>query len=150
MLNPFVEHGNLKKQPTNPNHQVSTPSPRLPSSPPLTLMGYALLVLLAPSSRAYDLRVVQEFVLNAGAFQVPLYRAPPDTNKAFSASCLDDLLHVPCATLLVRIVPAPRSEDGLRTLSRNDMDPSEWQAKGLYVCCVVCAVRGWVVRASRC
>lgn len=53
-------------------------------------------------------------MLNEGAFQIPLFRAPPDTSSKFSATCLDDLLHVPCATLLVRIVRAPRSGELLR------------------------------------
>ena len=42
---------------------------------------------------------------------------------------------VPCCTLLVRIVPAAKSEDGTKNLSQHDtgVEPAQWEDLGLLV-----------------
>ncbi|KAF0698182.1 Aste57867_11167 [Aphanomyces stellatus] len=75
----------------------------------------------------------QEFCLNAGAFQVPLrLGAQVGTDKIdLTAKACDGFLKLPCATLLVRIVPAAKTDDGLKCLSRADVPSTEWVAKGI-------------------
>jgi hypothetical protein len=53
--------------------------------------------------------------------------------KNLSASALDSKARVTCATMLVRIVKAPKSDDGLNILSRENFEEGEWEAKGLAV-----------------
>jgi len=76
---------------------------------------------------------VPEFSLNAGAFQIPLCRRPPTgaIMKSLDAKGLEPMPRVPCATVLLRVVPAPKSRDGLTTLSREDYPEAEWAKRGL-------------------
>ncbi|KAA0153772.1 hypothetical protein FNF28_06908 [Cafeteria roenbergensis] len=85
--------------------------------------------------------------LNAGAFQLPLHMGPPDRrNHPMSGRVLEDsgVLRVPCATLLVRIVKAPRrvnlapqvrpfgtQEYLAQCACREDVAPELWAACGL-------------------
>ena len=46
------------------------------------------------------------YALNAGSFQLPLFRTPPSTDDDFNADAFAYSKRVPCATLLLRIVPA--------------------------------------------
>jgi len=48
---------------------------------------------------------------------------------------LDKHPKVPCCTLLVRIVPAAKSEDGTKNLSQHDtgVEPAQWEDLGLLV-----------------
>ncbi len=76
----------------------------------------------------------QEFALNKGAFQVPLMRRMPDKSAMFTVeSFTAGARKVPCATLLVRIVPAARSPDDLGCLSTVDYEEHEWERLGLVV-----------------
>ena len=77
----------------------------------------------------------REFVLNKGAHQVPLYYGAPNLKNEWSVHNLERNPKVPCSTLLIRIEPAVKAEDGQRSISVHDagVDPSEWEDKGLLV-----------------
>ena len=50
-----------------------------------------------------------QFALNTGCFQVQLYKKGPDTkSNNFSGQSLEGQKRVSCATVLVRIVAAPK------------------------------------------
>ncbi|ETW03484.1 hypothetical protein H310_04935 [Aphanomyces invadans] len=78
---------------------------------------------------------VQEFHLNAGAFQLPLrLGATLGTDRVdFTSKACDSFMKLPCATLLVRVCPAVKSEDGLSCLSRKDVPEADWAARGIAV-----------------
>jgi len=74
----------------------------------------------------------QEFALNAGAFQLPVYQGPPSRKVDFTDKTLGELHPtVPCATILVRIIRAQLSDDGFSLKSANDMDIYEAEDAGL-------------------
>lgn len=54
----------------------------------------------------------RDVVLNEGAFQLPLSMGVPSKEAPMTGAALDALPRCPCATVLVRIVRAPRSRDG--------------------------------------
>ena len=56
-------------------------------------------------------------VPNHAVYRVPCAVHAGKGRGEFTASSLDYCRHVPCATLLVRVTPAPKSPDGLTTLS---------------------------------
>ena len=74
---------------------------------------------------------VKDFVVNTGGFEIRLHKAPPPRSAPLSADALNETPAVPCATLLVRLRPAAKSKDGLRTLSTADVDERDWVATGL-------------------
>ena len=75
---------------------------------------------------------VQEYALNAGNFQLPLFQRPPSTDEDLTAEAFTGSRRVPSATLLLRIVPAPKSPDGLAVLSEKDFGtPEEMMDAGL-------------------
>jgi hypothetical protein len=51
----------------------------------------------------------------------------------FSETMLNELTVIPCASVLVRILPAPKSVDGISTLSRDEIPRDKWQSLGLMV-----------------
>eukprot|EP00941_MAST-03F_sp_MAST-3F-sp1_P005219 g5219.t1 len=54
-----------------------------------------------------------EFALNAGAFQLPLYQAPPKSSRDLDVKkAIKKLKRVPSSTVLVRIKQATTNEDG--------------------------------------
>jgi hypothetical protein len=77
----------------------------------------------------------REFVLNKGAHQVPLYYGAPNLKNEWSVHNLQRNPKVPCSTLLIRIEPAAKAEDGQRSISVHDagIDASGWEEKGLLV-----------------
>ena len=128
-------------------------------------VGYAVLNLFCvpgesrwsfPSSSAQS-----DYVLNEGAFQLPLHQGPPSSVSAgwragtfartlgprararsrarppqvdtLTLHSLDAKKRVPAATILVRVRRAPRSRDGVRTLSTADVPESGWKGVGLMV-----------------
>ena len=60
-------------------------------------------------------------------------KGPNTKNNDFSTKSLAEVNHVSCATVLIRIIPAPKSRDGLLCLSRTDFEPDEWERLGLAV-----------------
>ncbi|RHZ25022.1 hypothetical protein DYB37_003928 [Aphanomyces astaci] len=104
------------------------------------VVGYAALPLFVEhrdnggaARTAPTKATVQEFCLNTGAFQLPLrLGATLGTNEIdFSATACDGYMKLPCATILVRVCPAAKTEDGLACLSRNDVATSDWIARGV-------------------
>jgi hypothetical protein len=100
-------------------------------------VGYAVLNLFADArSSQMDQPTsanVKDFVLNSGGHQLPLHTFPPPEGATLSASSLDEVPAVACATILVRLHMAVRSEDGLRTLSTTDVEPELWAERGLVI-----------------
>lgn len=74
---------------------------------------------------------VKDYVVNTGGFELKLHKAPPSRSNPLTAGALDATPAVPCATLLVRLRPAAKSKDGLRTLSTADVDERDWVKDGL-------------------
>ena len=71
--------------------------------------------------------------MNAGGFQLPLHRSGvPEEVPAGGGDLLAGTLRIPCASLLVRLVPAPYSANGARVLSAAGW--LEW---------LPCCARGW-------
>jgi hypothetical protein len=77
--------------------------------------------------------------INTGAFQLPIYAGRPGGLDAYDENMLKTcnggkgLSRIPCASLLVRVLNAPRSPDGLAVLSRDDYPREEWVKLGLDV-----------------
>lgn len=65
--------------------------------------------------------------------QVPVHQGPPNLKADFSAASLDQVKRVPCATLLLRLLPAAPTEDGLSVLDRDDVPKEEWEAAGVWL-----------------
>ncbi|KNC50266.1 uncharacterized protein AMSG_06425 [Thecamonas trahens ATCC 50062] len=99
-------------------------------------VGYAALnlFLVVDAATRFDqpLHSESEFVLNDGAFQLPLHMGGPNTDLALSGKSLASHKRVPCATILVRVTKAPRGSDG-KLLSRAELPADEWEAAGLAV-----------------
>ena len=98
-------------------------------------VGYACCKVFASRDRVQPKTANEQAVyINTGLFQLPLHAGRiPSNLEAFSERMLDGLPKVPCATLLVRVVPAPKSSDGITTLSRDEFPPEEWTRLGLDV-----------------
>ncbi|CAM9304294.1 unnamed protein product, partial [Hapterophycus canaliculatus] len=95
------------------------------------VVGYALLaIFMDPSGNQPTNASADGAFLREGNYQVPLYqRAPPDMRRVTSTS-LNKCRRVPCASVLVRVKPAPKSSAG-KTLSREDVPEGEWKQFGL-------------------
>lgn len=73
----------------------------------------------------------QEYALNTGSFQIPIYWYKVDPGQQFNPHNLaNQLARVPCATLLVRIRQAPRSIEN-KVLSTSSTPEAEWESSGL-------------------
>ena len=66
-----------------------------------------------------------------GAYQLPIFCQHPTLIKPFNIDRMTKLDRLPTATLLVRTVLAPMSDDGLKPLGMNDYSQKEWEAKGI-------------------
>ncbi|GBG32008.1 Coiled-coil domain-containing protein 17 [Hondaea fermentalgiana] len=75
----------------------------------------------------------QEYALLRGSFQLPLYQERPDTTQTFSSKLFESSHRVPCATLLVRILPAKKSKDNVHILRLDEFPHDEWERRGLVV-----------------
>ena len=62
----------------------------------------------------------------SGLYQLPLYPIKVPTDKRFDDKVFDQCSRIPCASLLVRVYPAPKSADGLSVLSREDFPEEDW------------------------
>lgn len=67
----------------------------------------------------------QDFILNKGCFQMPIYCQEPYKKPPFGVSAFKKLETIPCATLLIRIREAPKADNGLRVLSVKDVMANE-------------------------
>lgn len=98
-------------------------------------IGFAVLNLFHESGKTTqpDNSSVQDYYLNHGAFQLPVYHTRPDTENGLSMSDLAELKRVPCATVLVRIIPAARTADKLSLLTSAGMTDAQAQLQGIIV-----------------
>jgi hypothetical protein len=102
----------------------------------LSCVGYAVLNVFvegADPTKQPTSSAATDFVLNQGAFQLPLHNGPPQTSGDFSSSSLAGVPRLPCATALLRIHQAVRSPDGSTILTRADVGQEQWQAMGVFV-----------------
>jgi hypothetical protein len=74
---------------------------------------------------------LEEFLLNKGNFQIPIYCAEPYRRVPFGVSCFNNVEVLPAASLLVRIREAAKL--GARALSSQDLPQSEWYSRGVVV-----------------
>jgi hypothetical protein len=100
------------------------------------VIGYcALNVFCKPGTAdAPDNPSEREYVLNKGAHQLPLFYGAPNMKSEWSVHNLEGHPHVPCATLLVRIESAAKSdEDETKILSVHDsgVEKTQWEELGL-------------------
>ena len=90
--------------------------------------GFALLPLFCRTDGFYNLNSTdQNFALNTGCFQIPVFIGSPDLDKLKTSSSS----RLPLTSLLVRIVAAPRQVS--KVLSKADVAPEQWQEMGLDV-----------------
>lgn len=75
----------------------------------------------------------QDFIVNKGNFQMPIYCQEPYRKPPFGISSFKKLETIPCATLLIRIREAPKADNGLRVLSMKDVLPAEWYIRGIVI-----------------
>jgi hypothetical protein len=75
----------------------------------------------------------QDFIINKGNFQMKIYCQEPYRSPPFNIQSFKKLEAIPCATLLVRIREAAKSDDGLRVLNKKDVPSSEWLIRGVVV-----------------
>ncbi|CAM9111833.1 unnamed protein product, partial [Laminaria digitata] len=96
-------------------------------------VGYALLaVFMDPQgNQARPTNSSADGVfLREGNYQVPLYQRPPPDMRRLTSKSLDKFARVPCASVMVRVKPAPKSSAG-KTLTTADVPPEEWKKFGL-------------------
>jgi hypothetical protein len=75
----------------------------------------------------------RDFLVNTGCFQLPIYCQEINRMPPFSMQSFRKIEVIPCATLLVRIRLAARSDDGLRVLSTKDVPADQWYRYGIVV-----------------
>lgn len=98
-------------------------------------VGYAAIELFCSKNREL-LRAPSDpgAHINTGSFQLPIHGGiVPRTTTGFCRTTLSNNPKLPCASILVRIVEAPKSSDGLATLSCSDVPDTSWAALGLKI-----------------
>lgn len=97
------------------------------------ILGYTAinLFLTADTKEQPEDSKLQEFMLNKGSFQIPIYCAEPYRRVPFGVSCFKNVEVLPAASLLVRIRDAAKL--GARVLSSQDLPQSEWYSRGVVV-----------------
>ncbi|XXQ36202.1 C2H2-type domain-containing protein [Plasmodiophora brassicae] len=101
----------------------------------LKLVGVAALnVFVTKGTRSQPTEAqTQEFSLNAGSFQLPLRVETVRPKDVFLASSYDKTPKIPCATVLVRIMPAAKSAELGEVMSTANVPESEWVSRKLVV-----------------
>jgi len=90
-------------------------------------IGYSALKLFCNRDRVQCSTSNDENIFIAsGAFQVPLYSHKVPSDRTFDENIFKGMPRVPCASVLIRVNPAPKSGDGLSVLSRDDFPPEDW------------------------
>lgn len=65
--------------------------------------------------------------INTGSFQLPVLSGRPQQKAGdFNESILEGLTKIPCASLLIRIMNAKKSSDGITTLTRDEIPEDKW------------------------
>eukprot|EP01135_Chromosphaera_perkinsii_P002015 Nk52_evm62s215 gene=Nk52_evmTU62s215 len=100
----------------------------------LCILGHALLnVFVEPGTEVVPTDKDNEDVsINEGNYQLSIYSGLPDTESNLSMDSFRCNRKVPGASLLVRLIRAPKSETGAPLKSVNVMQ-SDWEKKGLWV-----------------
>ncbi|CAD5123733.1 DgyrCDS12050 [Dimorphilus gyrociliatus] len=98
----------------------------------MTVVGFATLAMFVTSGS--EMQPVAnsggyQISLNAGAHQRRIFLDGPKTEK-FSQDCLNSGRIVPCSSILIRIVPAPKGPNN-KTLQRSEVPEDHWQRVGL-------------------
>ena len=94
------------------------------------VVGYASLNLFNVKGETYGPEEPGDCVLNEGGHQIPIYYGAPTKKNIFNVDNLKKQHdRVPCATVLVRILPAKKREDG-SVISASDSDSN---ADDLYI-----------------
>lgn len=96
------------------------------------IVGSAFVPLfLSPSTLRPSETPESEYILRNGAYQIPLYCEEYYQKKPFLYSDQKFLDRLPCASLLVRILEARRTPDGV-VLGLGDFNQTEWEAQGVW------------------
>ncbi|EQC41155.1 hypothetical protein SDRG_01133 [Saprolegnia diclina VS20] len=117
-----------------------------------TVLGYvAVPVFLDADGQQPTKPSMQDVYLNDGAFQVPLRTGITlgSSGVPMTAKACESALKLSCATLLLRIARAPKSEDGLRCLSRKDAPATEWEAQRIVLPAPAYASRAYDSTSAR-
>lgn len=130
-IDPALVLNGLESQPRD----VLTPLYNEISKGTVRLVGYSMLSLFInpftqqmPSSRAEN-----DFaILNNGLFQLPLYSSKQQFSFPLKKEDLFKSERLPCASLLVRIYEAPKTEDGTQILSITESPPEDWEKYGIW------------------
>lgn len=94
-------------------------------------VGYSALKLFVDGDGAQPAESgAQGCCINEGNFQLPLTAMRPSLAN-FCENSVQSFVRIPCASLLVRVVCAPKSADGLSVLSRANVPERQWQSVGL-------------------
>ena len=99
-------------------------------------VGYAAIKLFSTRDREQPTAVnAPGIFLNTGNFQLPLYGGRLQKAKVMNEHCLTaaSMPRIPCSSLLVRILPAPKSSDGIDVMSKADYPQSDWPRLRLMV-----------------
>lgn len=99
-------------------------------------VGYACCKVFSTRDRVQPTTINTESVdiyLNSGSIQLPLHggKLSPPKDALFDEKVLSVMPKIPCASILMRIVPAPKSSDGATVLSRNNCLRDDWGRLGL-------------------
>ena len=92
-------------------------------------VGYAAIKVFSSQNREQPTTAKQpNTYINTGLFQLPIHGGRLKKDKEMTEKCLASvgLPVVPCASILVRIYPAPKAPDGLLVLSRSDYPEADW------------------------
>jgi hypothetical protein len=92
-------------------------------------VGYVCFKLFASRERKQPKQANESGVyINTGAFQFPIFggRLSPSSSTNFDEFLLSSLPKIPCASLLVRIFSAPKSSDGITTISKSEYPMEDW------------------------
>jgi hypothetical protein len=98
-------------------------------------VGYCCFKLFATRDRVQPKTPTElNACINTGNFQIPVHAGRVPTTLAFMCdTMLSTLPKIPAASLLVRVLPAPKSADGISTLSKDEFPSTEWARLGLDV-----------------
>jgi hypothetical protein len=95
------------------------------------VVGYSVFKIFATRDRKSIIPNSNDnnIYINNGSFQLPLYAGKINADlESFDENLMTNCqcVKIPCASILVRIFSAPKSSDGLTTLSRDEFPKDEW------------------------
>ena len=98
-------------------------------------VGYSALKLFCTKDRqAIVVPNDPDAYVNTGYFQLPIFSGRVPVGGTFQEDTLSgSMCRIPCASLLVRVVLAPKSSDGLAVLSCSDSPENTWEKLGIVV-----------------